>query len=170
MLTQSRLKELLDYDPETGHFTWLVSRGPIRVGQLAGHMHDSITKLYWRICVDYERYYAHHLAWLFVHGFIPAEIDHADGNGLNNSSDNLRCATRSQNNVNKETPNGELRGAYYDERVHRWYAKIQVNGIPIWLGHFETAEGAHGAYQCAAVKYFGEFVPPPKDSQPNMEP
>lgn len=161
MLTQARLKELLDYDTSTGQFWWKVNRGPIHVGQAAGQLHSVGPCQYIRICVDYQRFYAHQLAWLFVHGFIPPEIDHWDGEGTHNWLGNLRVATRSQNNANASlSPTPAFRGAYFDPRRtrHQWFAKIQVNGKAIYLGAFDSAEEAAEAYRCAAERYFGEFA------------
>lgn len=166
MLTQERLRQLLEYDTETGKFWWLTTRGPVKAGYEAGHFHIAGVKIYVRMTVDYVRYYAHHLAWLYIHGYIPNEIDHWDGDGTHNWLSNLRESTRSQNNANRQTTGSKLRGAFFDHRVQRWYAKIQVDGRPIWLGHFESAEEAHVAYQCAADQFFGEFA---EHNQPTLE-
>jgi hypothetical protein len=76
MPDQEFLKKLFDYDPETGWFTNRFSRGRAREGERArsptGHGYRKIT-------VEYERIYEHHLAWLYVYGEWPGEIDHKDG-------------------------------------------------------------------------------------------
>lgn len=161
MLTQARLKSLLEYDSATGKFWWLVNRRwPIMAGQEAGHLHQAGSKTYIRMYIDGNKYYAHHLAWLYVHGILPPELDHWNGDGTHNWIDNLRDVTRVQNTANKITSNGKLKGVYQDLRLAnpRWMAKIQVNGQQIYLGTFESAEEAAKAYQCAADKYYGEFA------------
>src|SRR5882762_9001487 len=118
MLTQERLKELFDYDPITGWFTNRFSRGRACTGDRAG---SESGHGYRKICIDYVKYYEHHLAWFYTHGHWPSEIDHEDGKGNNNAIDNLREATRTQNNWNAERPTGSsgLRGAYLDKRTMR---------------------------------------------------
>ena len=73
-LTQSRLKELLHYNPETGIFTWLVSKKGVKIGNIAGSV-NSIGYRY--ISVDRILYKASRLAWLFIEGYFPEnDVDH----------------------------------------------------------------------------------------------
>jgi hypothetical protein len=156
MLSQEYLKRLFEYDPETGLFCNRSSRGRARAGHEAG----SYTCGYWRIVIDGEKYYAHHLAWLYVYGEWPLEIDHRDGDRSNNKIANLRIATRTENcfNADREAGSSGLKGAYLDTRVSKWYSKIQIGYRTIWLGHFSTPEEANRAYLMAAEKYQGEFA------------
>lgn len=161
MLTQARLKQLLEYDPQTGKFWWLVNRRwPIVIGDEAGHRHQAKGKVYIRVYIDGTKYYAHHLAWLYTNGVFPKELDHWDGDGTHNWFSNLRDVTRAQNTANKLTSNGIFKGVFQDFRHMnpRWMAKIQVNSKQIYLGTFDSAEEAIAAYQCAADKYYGEFA------------
>lgn len=83
ILTHARLRELLDYNAETGVFTWRVSRqGHCKAGSAAGaRRHDG----YIRICVDQRRVWGHRLAWFYVHGEWPSQqIDHINGNPSDN--------------------------------------------------------------------------------------
>jgi hypothetical protein len=75
VLTQARLRELLQYDPVTGVFRWRAGR---YIGRVAGCSADGNHNRYARIRVDGRMYYAHRLSWLYVHGTWPAVIDHAD--------------------------------------------------------------------------------------------
>src|ERR1700761_9727377 len=103
MITQDRLKELLTYDPATGIFRWLVARGGNRVGDRAGCFDESLG--YRKIRVDGKLYYAHQLAWLYVHGVFVKEIDHRNMKGDDCWIDNLRPATRGQNTANRPPRN-----------------------------------------------------------------
>jgi hypothetical protein len=160
-LTQSRLQELLHYDPETGDFRWRVDRGKCtKAGDYAGSVQSSTG--YLQIGIDYWVYFAHRLAWLYIHGEWPADqIDHINRDKLDNRIANLRQANRSQQGRNRPSrklyPSGDdLKG------VQRWYnrfrAQIKVEGRNIYLGTFDTAEEAHEAYKSAAIEHFGEWA------------
>lgn len=159
MLTQERLKELFTYNPETGWFTNNFSRGralaTARAGSPSGHG-------YRKINVDYIKYYEHHLAWLYVYGYIPDELDHEDRDGSHNWIDNLRIANATQNNCNTQQPTGMsgLRGAYLNKRNLKWYSQIQFGSHVKYLGSFDSAEEAHEAFESAAYQLHGEFYAP----------
>jgi hypothetical protein len=88
-------------------------------------------------------------------------IDHRDGDCTNNRWNNLRRATRSQNNANRSRPRHNTsgyKGASRCRRSGKWLAHIGINGKIIFLGRFETPQEAHAAYLKAARKLFGEFA------------
>lgn len=156
-LTQERLKELLHYDPETGVFAWKVRPSNcVKVGDVAGTKHP---KGYWRVRVDNDYYLAHRLAWLYVNGMIPdgLEIDHRDGDKLNNRLANLRLATRSQNQQNFRKPfstsKSGMLGASWHAHKRKWRAAIKVGNKHEHIGYFDTAEEAHAAYVEAKRKH-----------------
>lgn len=157
-LTADRLRELLDYDPETGVFTWRVSRSNVHAGTTAGSAHRVMG--YRLIRVDGHKYMAHRLAWLYTTGRWPlGEIDHINRDGLDNRIVNLRDASRSQNAGNQKrrtTNTSGLKGA--SPLRGKWQGKICVRGEQIYLGLFDTPEAAHAAYCAAAEKHFGEFA------------
>lgn len=92
------------------------------------------------------------------------EVDHVDGDGLNNRRANLRAATRSQNAMNTRKRHGRpLKGFSYQRTAKRskpWQARLKLNGKFIFLGYFSTPEEAAKAYDAAAFKYFGDFACP----------
>lgn len=98
-LTPERLRELLEYDPETGKFTWLRNRAFKALGGThAGYLNSNG---YLRITVDDVSYAAHRLAWLYVHGRWPDKtIDHINRNKQDNRIANLRDVTHSEQNYN----------------------------------------------------------------------
>lgn len=94
MITQEILKDRLSYDPETGIFLWKKIRKSNKIGTRAG----SETKHGYRIIYVHDKqYYEHQLAWLWVNGEIPYEIDHENRNGLDNKIKNLRSISHSGN-------------------------------------------------------------------------
>lgn len=88
----------------------------------------------------------------------PAEIDHRDGNKLNNQKHNLRWATKSQNAVNWKRENRYGRGVSKDEQTGRFRAAIFRSKKNVSLGTFATAQEAREAYDAAALKQHGSFA------------
>lgn len=159
MITQARLQELFDYNPETGWFTNRFSRGRSKIGERAGSPSGHIQG-YRRLTVDYERIYEHQAAWLYVYDEWLEEIDHKDNDGSFNAIDNLRPCNRTQNNCNIQRPSlgrSGLKGAYLDLRSHMWVSQIQFGGRVKYLGSFDTPEQAHKAYMEAAKQLHGDF-------------
>ncbi len=70
------------------------------------------------------------------------EVDHIDGNTINNNISNLRWVTRSENNQNKQT----TKGYNWDKQRNKWLAQIMVNKKSIFLGYHDTEEQAREAY------------------------
>lgn len=92
----------------------------------------------------------HRIIWVLLNGDIPAgmEIDHIDGNRVNNSITNLRLVSQRENTQNRiEHRNGRLVGCYYDKQRRKWRAQIQVNDKSKSLGRFHTEQEAHEAYK-----------------------
>jgi len=91
---------------------------------------------------------------------IGMEVDHIDGDGLNNQRKNLRVCTHLQNLKNRGIPKGNksgYKGVSFYKRVKKWVAFIGVNGKNIGLGYFLTKEDAYKAYCDACIKYHGDF-------------
>jgi len=75
------------------------------------------------------------------------EVDHIDGNGLNNQRSNLRVVTRRQNQQNRHLAKiGDFVGTQFDPRCNRWQSKICIKGKTKHLGMFSTAYEAHKRY------------------------
>jgi len=142
MLTQDRLKELLTYNPDNGHFVWRESRGNISAGYRAG----SIERGYEIIGIDRKPYRAHRLAWLYVYGEFPIqEIDHINHDRADNRIDNLRCVDRAENAKNKRIADSSysgVSGVSWYKNIRRWVARIKVNGKDVYLGTFTDFDKA----------------------------
>jgi hypothetical protein len=154
-LTQARLKELLHYDPETGLFYWLVSRGNklVKVGDVAGYR---MKNGYRCISVGGVRDYAHRWAFLYMTGKMPpGHVDHADGDQGNDSWANLRAATVSQNIGNAKMPCNNPSGF---KGVHPFRNKWRARLVNRHLGVFDDPVEAAKAYDRAAASYYGEFA------------
>lgn len=90
------------------------------------------------------------------------EVDHRNGNKLDNQRNNLRICNRSQNMGNqKKQPYGKssrFKGVIWDKRAGKFIAQIKILGCHKYLGGFRDESEAAGAYNQAAIKYFGEFA------------
>jgi hypothetical protein len=144
MLTQSELKELIDYDAETGVFTWIQSpRNNIPSGSIAGSI-DS--KGYVRILYKKKLYLGHWLAWFFVYNKWPDnELDHINGNPTDNRICNLRDVTRKQNMENKKVYKNSktgYAGVTWHSRDKKWNVRIGHYGKRISIGYFDNLDDA----------------------------
>lgn len=105
-------------------------------------------------------YLTHRVIFAMVHGFCPDEIDHVNGNPADNRPENLRPATRSQQNMNRATQTNNTsgqKGVYWFKAKGYWHARIKVNGKNICLGYFRDIKAAVEAYQLGSEKYHGEY-------------
>lgn len=159
-LSADLVRELFLYDPLTGKITRRIKRG---FRWLEGEEVGSVSESGYRyVSVNSVLYLAHRIIWLYIHGYIPdCDIDHKNRNRDDNRLENLREASRGQNNINsglqKNNTSG-FKGAYYDKRRNCWYAEIWVENKKKFLGRFSTASDAGAAYVAAAKLYFGEFA------------
>jgi hypothetical protein len=163
MITQERLKEILDYDPDTGLFTRKAINNPNqKIGQIAGSRYDNG---YVCIMVDNKLYKAHRLVWFYIHGVWPSKyIDHINGIRHDNRIDNLRECSKLENAQNIKIPicnKSGYMGVSWAKVSKKWKAQIKTNGKVIGLGYFDDPAEAHRAYLAAKAKYH-TFNPVPR--------
>lgn len=155
-LTPQRIKELLHYGPETGIFTWKVATSRrIRIGDVAGSITSAGYRVIW---VTGTKYRAHRLAWLYVYGEFPHdEIDHINGDKLDNRIINLRDVTRAENSrnsrVRKDNTSGVM-GVSWSKDRKKWLVLITVDGKQKNLGLYEDIELA-ALVRCEAEVRYG---------------
>ena len=121
-LTQGTLRELVDYDPQTGTFTWRWRERHWFTSDRIWHSWNAKhagKPAFTTIASDGyvagrllgRTYHVHRLAWFHVHGTWPAiDIDHRNRVRSDNRLDNLRLATRSQNKANAGVQRAGLKG------------------------------------------------------------
>lgn len=142
-LTQKRLKEVLNYDPLTGVFTWFKNRSSrARAGGVAGYKSNG----YLKIRIDSGQYYAHRLAWLYIHGYLPEnDMDHIDRIKYHNWIDNLRETSRScnmRNTINRKDNISGVKGVSWNKETNKWRVQISVNSHNKNIGHFKSFDNA----------------------------
>lgn len=151
LLELADLRNLLDYNPETGLFIWRRSNSNVSpAGSLAGRSINSDG--YRQIVINRRFYKAHRLAWFYVHGVWPKQIDHINGVRTDNRLCNLRNVSSQQNAHNQRRPHRNNRSGFLgvSKRADgRFQAEIRVSGKKRYLGAFPTAEQASAAYVAA---------------------
>lgn len=159
-LTREEVRRLLDYDLNTGHFTWKVkTSNRVKVGDIAG---VKGTNGYVFLSINNHKLYAHRVVWFYVYGEWPKEfIDHVNGIRDDNRLVNLRLASASQNASNgvlRSTNKSGFRGVSWSKEKKKWVSRIVKNRKQHVLGYFERKEDAHYAYVEAARPLHGQFA------------
>ncbi len=175
-IDQDALKALLTYDPETGIFTWNkrtpdmfthCSR-PIAVCK-SFNKRDALQEAgnafrpkrsktsYINIHIFGIAYKAHRLAFIYMEGKAPQQVDHKDHNGLNNKWDNLRASNNRDNSKNlpkqKSNKTGVI-GVNWHKAAKKWQARaVNHDGVRIDLGRYENFEDAVAARKEHEVKF-----------------
>ena len=152
-LTQSRLKELLAYNPKTGELTWVAPTNcSIRVGAVAGCYSNG----YIRVQIDGAAYMAHRLAWFITYNVWPECIDHINHARDDNRLNNLREATAQENSMNaslsKANKSG-VTGVHWHTRDKIWQSSIMTGGKIVYLGRFADKADAVKARKDADNEY-----------------
>lgn len=96
VVDQALVRKFFNYNALTGELTWKLPTRNTEVGETVG----TETNGYIQVSVGNKLYKAHHLAWLYVHGYLPELLDHINHNGLDNSITNLAEVTQAENNRN----------------------------------------------------------------------
>ena len=145
----------LSYNPDTGALIWVATpskRAKALIGKPAGTVHRGRLT----IRIGGKGYRAHRVMWAMTYKKWPdGEIDHIDGNPLNNRLSNLRDVSRLVNQQNirvasRKSQSGLL-GAHKNR--NKWLSRLKVNGKQMWLGVFANAKDAHQAYLNAKRLY-----------------
>lgn len=166
-MNQVQLKELYDYNPDTGIFTRKQRpRSSFKnnygyIGHLSVIERNKLGTIsqggYLLIEIGKKKYRAHRLAWLYVHGRFPVDqIDHINHLRADNRIINLREATNQENSKNislrKDNVSG-ITGVYFRKEMKKWGAFINHNTKRIHLGFFKDFFEAVSVRKSAENKY-----------------
>lgn len=151
-ISTQRVRDLFDYDPESGHLTWRNTSWSGGRGHNAGDRAGFSSDERRVVNVDGVRLKEHRVIWQWVHGELPQhDIDHINGDAHDNRLANLRDVPRAINLQNQRKQRAGcatgLLGVYKNHRS--FTAAIYVDGRSLKLGNYATAESAHAAYVTA---------------------
>jgi len=148
------LMNFLHYDCETGEFTCIKQSGKRLVGSKVGTISDG----YLLIGFGKYRDRAHRLAWLYSYGYMPKEIDHINGNRMDNKLCNLREVTHKENTQNqvhlRKNNTSGFAGVSFFKGTKKYSAYICFDGKKRHLGYFDDPKEAHFVYLSEKRKYF----------------
>jgi hypothetical protein len=137
---------------------WKASyKGSVKKGDLAG----AVSHNYYVIMIDNVSYMAHYLIWVWHHGEAPdgLDVDHKDGNTFCNTIENLRLATRAQNNANSAKCRNAygVKGVYLNKASGKYQVQFNINGKKKSLGYFKDVEEAKSVAIAFHKGFYGEF-------------
>jgi len=154
MISQSKLKEKLHYNQDTGVFIWIGTKSNIvKNGDIAG---TPSGHGYLIVGIKNKKYYLHRLAWLYVYDEIPGDIDHINHNRSDNRICNLRNVTSKENSKNRSKQSNNksgMVGVTWYKNYNKWRSYIKVDGKQISLGYFTQFYEAVNARKNAEVLY-----------------
>jgi hypothetical protein len=156
MITQSELKNVLHYSPDTGVFTWIKvhPKCPFPAGTIANSKHAKGI----RICISDKYYFAHKLAVLYMTGVYPdTNVLHKNGDYYDNRASNLIIATPAESCVprNSGKNTSGVKGVNWSKSSKKWEARVMVNGKRKCIGVFadlEEAKLARAKYEPKNIK------------------
>jgi hypothetical protein len=152
ILSREIVRESLIYNLNTGVFTRRRNSGTAKQGDIAGAHHNAG---YWQISLLNYQFLAHRLAFYYVLGCCPDEVDHINHNRCDNRWINLRPTTRIDNCRNQSITKLNTSGCVGVSRYRgtKWQSGIKVKGKRIHLGHFDDFIAAVDARKSAEVEY-----------------
>lgn len=157
-LTHETILNIVEYNKNLGTLTWKKPTGNrAKVGMRVGNICRFHGNEYLQARIQKENFLIHRLIWFIEKGEWPKhQIDHIDGNGLNNKIQNLRdvpVSEQSKNLSRRETNTSGVTGVTWNKNIRKWVAQISVNNEAKYLGKFDLFEDAVKIRKEAEKKY-----------------
>jgi hypothetical protein len=155
-LRWSSNRPLSHFKNETMHKRWKTNNSNNPSGCISGNG-------YYSSRLDKIRYQNHRIVFAIYNNSIDfqgKQIDHIDGNVLNNSPRNLRLVTASQNQFNRKKQKNNLSGhknISFVKKLDKYRCAMQVDGKDIYIGLFNTVEEAIASRDIKFKQLAGEF-------------
>jgi hypothetical protein len=156
ILTQTILSNLFDYN--NGQLFWKNPTNRCKKNPLAGCLGSH---KYWQIRIKNKTYLAHRLIYLLMHGQMPKQIDHIDGNKLNNQIQNLRPSNQSENRMNSRPSSKNkigIKGVCWSKVHKKWRVQVKKQGINLCDKFFDDLELAQLVAVEARNEHHGKFA------------
>jgi len=157
MITQAEVLKYFEYKDGNLYWKTMPCKRNDLIGTKAG---TDIGDNRSHITINKKHYKTHRLVYFMFHGFMPKEVDHIDGNSLNNRIENLRPATREENGYNKTLQKNNTTGyknVYWHKQVKKWAVRICFDKKIKHIGLFKDLELAALVAEEARNKYHKEF-------------
>jgi hypothetical protein len=173
-LTTEVLRELLDYDKETGIFTWKARErswfktersfkmwNTRYAGKAAGYVYKNLTGYpSLTIRVFGRLWLAHRIAFIWMGKALPDQVDHLNRNSIDNRWENLLASSAKENMKNlsmmRNNTSG-VTGVYWNKASGKWMARVKINGKFRYLGYFtDLQEAAKSVEAFRAANGFSE--------------
>lgn len=166
MIDRELLSKTLSYCPETGLLTWLERSKDLmpdlrnRCSWNAKHSGQealrNINNNGYKIGrIMGQSILAHRAIWILLHGKIDKQIDHINGDKLDNRLCNLRevdCITNQHNKPKTEKNTSGVVGVTFHKGTNRWAAKIGSRKRAKWIGTFDSFDAAVAARKDAEIE------------------
>ncbi len=139
LITQSELKSIVHYNPNTGLFHRYMKNKSVYTG---GKTKSGYLRLFIH---GYDSLYCHRLAFLYMTGEIPQWVDHVNGVRDDNRWDNLRVSNpiiNARNTSLSRRNKSGFSGVAYDKERNKWRAQIGNKYGKSFIGRYETKEEA----------------------------
>ena len=158
IITQEYLHELFEY--RDGCLYWKIQNSNrVNIGNEAGYLDEKNSRKSVRI--DGKLYLVHRIIFMMHYGYFPKIVDHIDNNSLNNLIENLRPATKSQNqhnaNISKNNKSG-IKGIYWHKANSKWKLQFKLNGKKMYFGEYNDIDYAKFVVEAMRYKYHKEFA------------
>jgi hypothetical protein len=161
-VTIEMLREMIDYNPETGDMVWKEREGRARGRATAGQPVGCPRPPYRTVNIYRNKLYVHRVAFALTHGRWPEPFcDHINGNPEDNRACNLREATHleSAHNIrgHKRSRSG-VKGVAWHPKNRRWTTRVSHNRRTFTFGCYATVEEAAQAVRAGRERLHGEFA------------